>query len=114
MSLAASAHATNTLAVKIAATPTSPTIWGSVKVTYKSGGHVHTVGTCPKAGCTFHPPTKMKLSLVETPRNSTTWPFKNWKVKTGTSTKTYTSKTISLSIMGAKATVTATYHLPGQ
>jgi hypothetical protein len=112
-SQAASHNATNTLAVKIAATPTSSTIWGSVKVTYTKGGKMHTVGVCKKASCVFHPPTKTKLVLVETPENSTTWPFKNWNVKTGGSTKTHTSKKISVSIMGGKATVTATYHLPG-
>ena len=51
-SLAAGHAMPGKLVVKITATPTSPTIWGSVKVTYSSNGKTHTLGTCKTASCT--------------------------------------------------------------
>lgn len=109
-SFAATTHtAKDTLTVKI--TKASGTVWGKVTVDYKSGGKWKMLGSCKKAKCKMHPPAMVKLQLKEKPVDSTTWPFKDWKVKNGGKTTTKMGKKLKFEIKGSKATVKAIYVL---
>lgn len=95
---ASALHAkTDRVVVKITDTGT---LWGIVKATYKAHGKSVTK-TCSKATCSWKIPAGTKIKLSETPTNSQTWPFKDWKIaKKGSHAKTVTKTSTTFKVKG--------------
>jgi hypothetical protein len=93
-------------------TTTGGTVWGTVTAKYKSGSSTKTK-TCAKTKCTWNLAINTKVKLSQAPTDSTTWPFKNWTVVKGRSTKTMTKATPTVKLTALKVSVTALYILAG-
>jgi hypothetical protein len=83
------------------------TLWGTVKVAYTAAGKSKTK-TCAKTKCSWSLATGTKVTLTQTPTNSTTWPFKEWQVKTGSTKTNVTTSPLKLT-MNAPYSVNALY-----
>jgi hypothetical protein len=90
----------------IAITTTGGTVWGKVTGTYTSN-HKMVHKTCAHQKCTFQIPHGVMVHLKQTPTHPTTWPFKDWLVKTS-KTATKMGAAVNVAIMGS-VTVTAVY-----
>lgn len=83
------------------------TVWGTVKVKYTVAGK-STTKSCNAASCKYNVPKGAKLHLSQTPTNTSTWPFKRWTIKAGSTTKTSVKNSITVTF--SKPTViTAVY-----
>lgn len=81
------------------------TLWGKVKATWKGGK-----ASCHAATCHVKVPMDAKVTLTQTPTDTSTWPFKDWTIKQGSNTKQ--SKAPKLHVTVKKpVTVTAVYVL---
>jgi hypothetical protein len=95
--------------VTIKITTTGTTVWGTVKAYYTVNG-ARVNKSCVKTKCTIKAPQGVALHLKQTPTNSSTWPFQDWKLTSGGNTKTVAGSSTSFKVKG-KSTVTAVYVL---
>jgi hypothetical protein len=90
----------------IAITTTGGTVWGKVTATYTSN-HKTVHKTCAHQKCTYQVPHGVMVHFKQTPTNTTTWPFKDWLVKTS-HTATKMGAAVNVKMQG-NLTVTAVY-----
>ena len=86
--------------------PAAGTVWGTVSLKPAQKG-----GKCAKATCKYKVAKGTKLTLKETAKNSSTWPFCDWKVN---GKKKGTTATLHVKIPAKSTVVSALYTLPGQ
>jgi hypothetical protein len=90
----------------IAITTTGSTVWGQVGARY-TANHKTVHKTCSHQKCTYQIPHGVMVHFTQAPTNSTTWPFKDWLVKTSHTT-TKMGASVNVKMLGS-VTVTAVY-----
>lgn len=60
-------------------TATGGTVWGKVRIRYIFR-HRHVQRLCSKVACNLAVPAGVKIHLTQSPTDSSTWPFKQWKL----------------------------------
>ncbi|HZU13393.1 MAG TPA: hypothetical protein VFB58_11185 [Chloroflexota bacterium] len=91
-------HAGRMAAVTISITTTG-TVWGKVTSKYTVKGRT-TTRSCATATCTLRVPRGATLHLSQSPIDSSTWPFKDWKVTVNHRTSTMMGSAISVKVSG--------------
>jgi len=97
--------------LKLAITTTSGTVWGKVKVSYKAGGKT-VKHTCSTASCSYAVAKGTKVSLHQTPTDSSTWPFSQWKITAGGKSTSSSKPALKVTVSGTMK-VTAVYVAGG-
>lgn len=106
---AAQSRAAKMDAVKISITSTGGTVWGTVTAAY-TYKHAATTRTCSAATCSLRIPAGVTARLSQTATDSSTWPFKSWKIASKGHKSTRTATTVKFKVTG-KVSVTAIYVL---
>jgi hypothetical protein len=104
---AARSHTAKMDSVKITITSTGATVWGTVTVAY-TYRHAATSRTCSTATCSLQIPAGVTAHLSQTATDSSTWPFKSWKIASKGHKSTRTATSVKLKITG-QMSVSAVY-----
>jgi hypothetical protein len=86
-------------AVTLKITVTGSTVWGTVNAKYTFQQHT-TTRSCSAASCRLHIPQGVTLHLSQTPADSATWPFQDWRVKSPQRTRTMSASSIKVKVTG--------------
>ena len=103
------ATAVERLAIHI--TTAGSTVWGKVTVRYTQGTKV-VQQTCARSSCLLHVPYGAQVHLVQSPNDASSWPFKQWTIRSVAGSKQRTASGTATSLrMKAGYSVQAVYVL---
>ena len=102
-------HGSNTAHLSLTITTTSMT-WGTVQVSYLKSGTSKNLRSCSSSSCSYTLPQGSEVTLSQSPASASTWPFKGWSVRNGSTSATMMGATVRLHVNRA-ASVEVEYVL---
>ncbi len=91
-------------------TSTAGHVWGKIALSYSRDGN-RVLQTCAAATCRLVVPAGILVRLQQTPRDASTWPFQEWKLRSGAgSQRVIMGSTVQFKITG-DSRVTTVYKV---